>query len=314
MALAALLGWYMMAVPGTSHRGPLTPLSSEDAGLAAALKDHLTVIGAAEHNTRTPARLEAVAAYLEAQLHGQGHAVRVYPYDCGDGIVRNLEVVLAGREVGTIVIGAHYDSAIGASGANDNGSGVAALLELARRFKGWGPRRTLRLAFFVNEEAPYFRSAGMGSRIYADTLLARGETVVAMFSLETIGYYADAPRSQLYPFPLGLFYPDRGDFLAFVANLASRRLLHQTIAAFRTQARFPSEGVAAPVFVPGVDWSDQWSFWRHGVPAVMLTDTALYRYPYYHLPEDTPDKVDYARLARVVAGLERTFRALDERI
>ena len=144
--------------------------------------------------------------------------------------------------------------------------------------------------------------------------VAAGEPVRAMFSLETIGYYSDRPRSQRYPFPLGLFYPDRGDFLAFVANLPSRALLHATIAAFREQARFPSEGVAAPAIIPGVDWSDQWSFWRHGVPALMLTDTAPYRYPHYHQASDTPDKVDYERLARVVTGLERMFRALDERL
>jgi Zn-dependent M28 family amino/carboxypeptidase len=135
-----------------------------------------------------------------------------------------------------------------------------------------------------------------------------------MFSLETIGYYSTRQGSQRYPFPLGFFYPDRGEFLAFVANLSSRSLLHEAIAAFRAEAHFPSEGVAAPAFVPGVDWSDQWSFWRHGIPALMLTDTAPYRYPHYHLPSDTPDKVDYERLARVVAGLERMFRALDARL
>jgi hypothetical protein len=135
-----------------------------------------------------------------------------------------------------------------------------------------------------------------------------------MFSLETIGYYSERPGSQRYPFPLNLFYPERGDFVAFVANLASRTLLHETIAAFRAAARFPSQGVAAPAFVPGIDWSDQWSFWRHGIPALMITDTAPYRYPHYHLRSDTPDKVDYERLAVVVAGLERMFRALDERL
>jgi hypothetical protein len=135
-----------------------------------------------------------------------------------------------------------------------------------------------------------------------------------MFSLETIGYYSERPGSQRYPFPLGFFYPDRGDFIAFVANLASRRLLHEALAAFRAEARFPSEGVAAPAFIPGVDWSDQWSFWRHGLPALMITDTAPYRYPHYHLPSDTPDKVDYARLARLVEGLERMFRALEARL
>ena len=148
--------------------------------------------------------------------------------------------------------------------------------------------------------------------MYADSSCARGGRVAAMFSLETIGYYSGA-REASATVRLTV-YPERGDFLAFVANLASRALLHDAIAAFRAAARFPSEGVAAPAFVPGIDWSDQWSFWRHGIPALMITDTAPYRYPHYHLRSDTPDKVDYERLAVVVAGLERMFRALDERL
>jgi len=313
-AAIAVLLWYMIAVPGESFHGPLAPLTADESVLRDRLKKHVTAVASAEHNTRTPERLEAAARYVEAELRALGYAVRAQAFDSGEGMVRNLEATIAGRGAVSLVIGAHYDSVMGATGANDNGSGVAALLELARLLQGWQPRHTLRLAFFVNEEPPWFQSKAMGSRVYADELLARGETVAAMFSLETIGYYSERPGSQHYPFPLGFFYPDRGDFLAFVANLASRPLLHQAIAAFRAEARFPSEGVAAPALIPGVDWSDQWSFWRHGIPALMLTDTAPYRYPHYHLPSDTPDKVDYDRLARVVAGLERTFRALDERI
>ena len=313
-AAIVALCWYMIVVPGDSYRGELTPLTAEETALRDRLQKHVGAVASAEHNTRTPERLEAAARYIEAELTVLGYAVRRQAFDSGEGMVRNLEATLGGRQAGSIVIGAHYDSVPGAPGANDNGSGVAALLELARLFRGWQPKHALRLAFFVNEEPPYFQSKAMGSRVYADELLARGERVAAMFSLETIGYYAGRPGTQRFPFPLGFFYPDRGDFLAFVANLASRSLLHEAIASFRAQTRFPSEGVAAPAFIPGVDWSDQWSFWRHGIPALMLTDTAPFRYPHYHLPSDTPDKVDYERLARVVAGLERMFRALDARL
>lgn len=313
VAIAAL-GWYMVAVPGESFRGELAPLTADESALRDRLKKHVAAVASAEHNTRTPERLEAAARYIESELRALGYAVRAQAFDSGDGMVRNLEATIPGRESVSLVIGAHYDSVMGATGANDNGSGVAALLEMARLLRGWQPRHAHRLAFFVNEEPPYFQTQAMGSRVYADELLARGERVAAMFSLETIGYYSERPRSQHYPFPLGFFYPDHGDFLAFVANLASRSLLHEAIRTFRAEARFPSEGVAAPALIPGVDWSDQWSFWRHGIPALMLTDTAPYRYPHYHLPSDTPDKVDYDRLARVVAGLERMFRVLDERL
>ena len=152
----------------------------------------------------------------------------------------------------------------------------------------------------------------MGSLVYAHECRRRGEKIVAMLSLETIGYYSDRPGSQHYPFPLSFFYPSTGHFLAFVSNLGSRGLLHQAIASFRRHAAFPSEGVASPAFIPGVDWSDHWSFWQEGYPALMVTDTAPYRYPHYHTAEDTPDKVDYERLARVVTGLYHMVRELTD--
>ena len=302
-AACAVLGWYMIVVPGESFRGGFAPLEAKEIALRTALKRHVETIASTEHNAVTPALYEQAAAYIEQSLTRAGYSVRSQSFSWGGGVARNLEVVIAGAKRDAIVIGAHYDSMDGSPGANDNGSGVAAALELALAFRGWRPKHSIRIAFFANEEPPYFHSEAMGSKVYADELAAAGEPVRAMFSLETIGYYSDKPGSQRYPFPLGLFYPDRGDFLAFVANLASRPLLHAAIAAFREQARFPSEGVAAPAFIPGVDWSDHWSFWQQGYPALMVTDTALYRYPWYHSVQDTPDKIDYERLARVVTGL-----------
>lgn len=310
-AIVAALLWYMVSVPGESWRGPLPGAGAEEAALAERLQAHVTRLAAGERNTRAPEHLEAAARHIEQALGAAGYAVHSQRYDSGEGVVRNLEAIRAGRKARSIVLGAHYDSVFGSPGANDNASGVAALLELARLLAAWQPRHTLRLVFFANEEPPWFGTAAMGSRVYADELAGRGEPIAAMFSLETIGYYCERPGCQRYPFPLGFFYPERGDFVAFVANLASRPLLHRALAAFRREARFPSEGVAAPALVPGVAWSDHWSFWRRGVPALMITDTALYRYPHYHLPSDTPDKVDYERLARLTAGLARMLRALD---
>jgi hypothetical protein len=312
VVLAALLR-HMVVVPGESWSGPLPPPDDELARLAERLRGHVQTIGAREHNVWKLAELEAVARYVERELASAGHAVRHEAFESAVAPVRNLVVEIAGgaRAGEIVVVGAHYDSVAGAPGANDNGSGVAAVLELARALRGWQPARTWRLVAFVNEEPPFFKSGEMGSEVHATGARRRGERIVAMYSLETIGWYADRPGSQRYPFPLGWFYPNRGDFVAFVANFASRPLLHRTIEAFRAEAQFPSEGVAAPAFIPGVDWSDHGSFWAVGYPAIMVTDTALYRYPHYHTARDTPDKVDYERLARVVRGLERTFRALD---
>ena len=311
-ALAALV-WYMVAMPGRSWSGALPALADEDRVLSSRLNEHVRTIATKEHNVWRLAELEAAATYIEDELRTLGLRVRREEYPSDLAPVRNLVAELAGgaRADEIVIVGAHYDSVAGAPGANDNGSGVAALLELARSLRDWRPALTWRFVAFVNEEPPFFKSAQMGSRVHAERASARGEKILAMFSLETIGFYADAPGSQKYPFPFRWFYPDRGDFLAFVANPASRALVHKTLDAFRAAAQFPSEGVAAPRWIPGVDWSDQWSFWREGYPGVMITDTAPFRYPHYHTPRDTPDKVDYGRLARVVRGLERTFRTLD---
>jgi hypothetical protein len=126
-----------------------------------------------------------------------------------------------------------------------------------------------------------------------------------MLSLETLGYYSDREGSQRYPFPFGLLYPSRADFVGFVSNIGSRSLLRRCVGSFRRTTAFPSEGLAAPAWIPGVSWSDHSSFWEQGYPAIMVTDTALYRYPAYHTAADTPDRVDFDRLARVVAGLAR---------
>jgi hypothetical protein len=153
----------------------------------------------------------------------------------------------------------------------------------------------------------------MGSFIYAGRCKKRGDKIAAMISLETIGYFSDAPHSQTYPSPgLGLFYPKVGNFIGFVSNLPSRSLLRRVVALFREHAKIPSEGAALPAFIPGVSWSDQWSFWRYGYPGIMVTDTAPFRYPYYHSSNDTPDKLDYDRFTLVVNGMAKVIEDLDK--
>jgi Zn-dependent M28 family amino/carboxypeptidase len=311
-AATAWLLWYMVKVPGVSYAGPLKPLSDDEKLIAGNLRGHVEAIASREHNVFRSAELEASARYVEKAFARLGYAVAAQRFQSGQVEVRNIEVEVSGgtRASEIVLVGAHYDSVAGAVGANDNGSGVAAMLELARLLKEANPARTLRFVAFVNEESPFYRSDAMGSRHYARRSKERGEDIIAMFSLETIGYYSDQPGSQRYPFPLGLFYPASGNFVAFVSNLGSRALLHEALTSFRRHAGIPSEGVAAPALIPGVDWSDHWSFWQAGWPALMVTDTALYRYPYYHTMQDTPDKVDYERLARAVAGLHGMLRDL----
>jgi Zn-dependent M28 family amino/carboxypeptidase len=265
-----------------------------------------------ERHLGRPAALAQAADYIEEQFAGLKYAPLSQKFAVLSTDVRNIEATRESRGNDIVVIGAHYDSVSGSPGANDNASGVAALLELAHLLALETSGRTYRFVAFVNEEPPYFMSEFMGSVVYARHCRARGDKIAGMFSLETIGYYSEERRSQHYPGPplFRLLYPDTGNFIGFVANIASRRLLRDAGRAFRSTTRFPSEGAAAPEDIPGVGWSDHWSFWQEGYPAVMITDMAPYRYPHYHQPTDTPDKLSYDALARVVVGLSRMFRSL----
>jgi Zn-dependent M28 family amino/carboxypeptidase len=307
---------YLTGVPGRSHRGALPPLTAEEATLAATLKAHIARIAAREHNVTHYDELEKVARYIEAALESYGYAVGIQTFVVAGRTVRNIDAVIEAEAAASapevIVIGAHYDSAPGTPGANDNGSGAAAVIELARLLRDLDGKtgKRIRLVLFVNEEPPYFRTDDMGSLRYAKSFAAAGERVAAMYSLETIGFYSSEPGSQHYPAPFGLMFPDRGDFVAFVGLLGARPLLQRTIRSFRSHTAFPSIGGVAPDIVPGIGWSDHWAFAEQGFPALMVTDTAPFRYPHYHRPSDTPDKVDAESLARVVKGIERVVRDL----
>ena len=307
---------WMTAVPGESFRGPLPAMTPTEQTLSARLRDHVVAVASVPHNIGHPEALEHTAHHIEASLSGMGYGVRRQWFRVDGHDVRNIEVVIepGAADAPTLVIGAHYDSAYDAPGANDNGTGVAGLIELARMLgdlRGKAAMR-LRLVFFVNEEPPYFQTAHMGSLVYATLLKRTGEKVRGMFALETIGFYTDRPHSQHYPFPLDMLYPDKGNFIAFAGMTSSRGLVRKTVGAFRAAAPFPSVGGSAPGFLQGIDWSDHWSFAQVGIPALMITDTALFRYRFYHTTGDTPDKVDYDRLARVVTGLEHVIRGWRE--
>src|SRR5215212_6509600 len=306
---------WMTAVPGRSHAGPLPPLKPEQVELAARLRNHVQAIASRPHNIGHPQELERAALHIESALAGMGYQVHRQPFRADGQEVRNIEVVIepaaAVANAKTLVVGAHYDSYFHAPGANDNGTGVAGVLELARLLSDLRGRSALRirLVLFVNEEPPYFKTEYMGSLVYARRLKESGEAVLGMFALETLGFYSDVEHSQRYPPPLGMLYPTTGNFVAFVGLISSRSLVRETVALFRASAAFPSVGGTAPGFIPGIDWSDHWSFEQVGIPALMITDTAPFRYPHYHTAADSPDKVDYDRLARVVSGLERVIRS-----
>jgi Zn-dependent M28 family amino/carboxypeptidase len=313
--LAILAGCrFMTGMPGSSWSGPLPPLTDREQLIHDNLQRHVEQLAGriGERNVWRPEAMTAAAGYIRKILEDAGYAVSVQPFTSHGLTVNNLEVVLPGHNAADeiIVVGAHYDSVAGSPGANDNASGVAALLELARLLAGTALPHSVRFVAFANEEAPFFYGDEMGSNLYAARARAQGERIEAMLSLETIGYYTDQPASQRYPFPFSYFYPDTGNFIGFVGDLSNWRLVRRAIGAFRASTAFPSEGVAAPRWTKGVHWSDHWSFWQAGYPAIMITDTAPYRYPHYHAATDTPEKLDYTGLARVTGGLVDVIAAL----
>jgi len=282
--------------------------------LSARLRRHVEWLagGIGERNVWRPGALAAAAAYIRGEFEALGFEVGAQRYRAAEIDCDNLEVVLPGSAARSEIVlaGAHYDTVQGSPGADDNASGVAALLEIARALRGRRLARTVKLVAFVNEEPPFFYWGEMGSGVYARAARRRGDDIRVMLSLEMLGCYDDAPGSQGYPPLLKWFYPQRGDFIAFVSNLASRRALREVVTAFRAHSDFPAESLAAPALVPGVSWSDQVSFWRAGYPAVMVTDTAFYRNPHYHCASDTPERLRYPEMARVVEGLAATVAAL----
>ena len=302
----------MIRMPGKNVAQAM-PLTPEEIRLRQELRTDVQKLAAdiGERNLERYSSLAEAAAFIERSFVSAGMQAQRDNFEVRGQICSNIQAEVPGASNEIVLVGAHYDSVAGAAGANDNASGVAGMLTLARRFAAERRSKTIRFVAFVNEEPPYFQTRDMGSLVYAGRCKTRGDRITAMISLETIGYFSDQPHSQVYPSPgLGAFYPKTANFIAFVSSFSSRRLLRQALTSFRATGKLPSEGAAVPSFIPGVGWSDHWSFWQHGYPAIMVTDTALFRYPYYHLGTDTPDKLDYDRFTLVVSGIEAVVRNL----
>jgi Zn-dependent M28 family amino/carboxypeptidase len=286
--------------------------SGED--LAQRLQGHVEMLAGTigERIVYKPTALAAARDYIEATWRAQGYQVSAQEYQAEGVTCANLEVSRAGagRPGGILLLGAHYDSVRDCPGANDNGSGVAALLEIARFLTEINPALTVRLVAFVNEEPPFFMTRRQGSAVYAKAARARGDDIRLMASLETMGYYSDVPGSQRYPPLFRYFYPDRGNFLGLVSDLRSRGVMRHVAEVFRACSDFPLQHTATFRWIPGIAWSDHLPFWRQGYRALMVTDTAFHRYRYYHTAQDTADKLAYPAFGQATLALCHCFVAL----
>jgi hypothetical protein len=307
---------YATTMPGRSHSGALPPASPLTQSAAVELKGHVDALSAGigerrigEGDSLARARAYVVSELQKISAAGKG-VLSLEQLDGSGSNAVNVVFDLPGQTRDIVLIGAHYDSAPGAPGANDNASGVAVGLYLAKTLDRERYRSSVRFVFFANEEPPYFQNPGMGALWHARGCAQRREPILAMLALESLGYYSDEPESQRYPWPVGLFYPDRGTFVGFVGNLGSRWLVREAIGLFRANAKFPSEGAVLPGWVPGVGWSDHWAFWQFGYPAIMVTDTAVYRDPNYHQSSDVSSNLSYDPMARVTLGLQNVIASL----
>ena len=329
LGLSSILscGCASLKMPGESYTGSLPPLNKQQISMKGELKNHVYQLSEeiGERNLTNYEGLEKTVDYITGKLKTYGYDINIQEYTVPAGKLRRhwkscnydrhkyknivAELKGTGKSDEIIVIGSHYDSVpiAGCKAANDNASGVAAVLELAKYFSNNPQSRTIRFVAFTNEEPPFFWTKYMGSYVYAKECKNRNEKICAMLTPETIGCYSDKKGSQRYPFPLNLIYPSQGNFIAFVSNSKSTGLTRQCVETFRDKVKFPSIGACLPMIVPRIGSSDHWSFWMMGYPALMITDTAPYRYRHYHTTSDNLENMDFDKMTRVVDGLKHVI-------
>jgi Zn-dependent M28 family amino/carboxypeptidase len=298
-ALAA--GCALVTQPGVKA-APSSPPRAD----AAALERHVRKLAVDLHprSVDDDANLQAAADYVAARFRDTGASVDVQTYPVDGKPYRNVIARFGPSDGPPIVVGAHYDSCDDTPGADDNASGVAGLLELARLLSAHPPAGPVELVAYPLEEPPHFRTAAMGSMQHAAALRTAKRDLRFMLSLEMIGYFTDAPASQRFPSrTIGKMYPDRGNFVAVVGRFGDFGLMRRVKARMKGATDLPVESFNAPRGVAGVDFSDHASYWNHGFPALMITDTAFMRNSNYHQLTDTPETLDYARMAKVVEAV-----------
>lgn len=309
LLLVLIATWFWVTQPLLSRATPNSQRIVDPARLEAHVRKLSIEMGPRDEGH--PENLDHVAAYIKNEFSQTGAFVSEQVYRVNARSYRNVIAHFGPETEERIIVGAHYDTAGPLPGADDNASGVAGLIELARLLKPHELKVRVELVAFSTEEPPYFGTTGMGSYVHADSLRQQNVRVRAMFSLEMIGYFSDAPNSQ--HFPIGLLsalYPSTGNYIAVVGRLSDASLVRRTKAAMSNAAPLPVYSINAPQFVTGVDFSDQRNYWHAGYNAVMITDTAFYRNRNYHAEQDTAEKLDYKRMAMVVEGVYATVSEL----
>lgn len=308
-----IFGWSLMVwMPGKSYQQALPTLSQSEIKLQDRLKRDLETLTVkiGSRNTDNYQNLIAAQAFLNRELTQAGYKVRSQEYTIDGKTFSNLEVEIPGSSLADqiLVIGGHYDSGLTTLDPNEQATGAAAVLALAREFVGTKPLRTLRFVEFTNGESPYSQTQQMGSLVYAQAAKQRSDKIVGMFSLDRLGYFTTTANTQQYPLPLNFLYPNQGNFIGLMSDIDSRELLRNTLRSFRAQAKFPSEGIALPSAIQGDRSSDSWAFWQEGYQALTITDPGYFRDPVDLTKHEQIDKIDVERLSRVTYELSKVIR------
>lgn len=299
VAVASVYGWVSLSQPFVADVKIATAQAASAQRLEADVRK-LSVDFAGRNHANATA-LEGAATYVESRLAAAGHTVHRQEFDARGRASRNLVVRLGPETSDVIVIGAHYDVFGDLPGADDNASGVAGVLELARLLKDAKLERRVELVAYANEEPPFFRTPFMGSVIHAKSLKVAGKKVSLMLSLECIGYFSDEADSQAHPMRLlEVIYPTIGNFIALVGFYEDGAVSRRVKAVMKSATSLPVHSINAPGFVVGVDFSDHLSYASEGFVGMMVTDTAFLRNKAYHTRKDTADRLDYRRMGQVV--------------
>lgn len=313
--------FWAKSMPGSSFSGNTPSLTESQSLLSKKYENQILYLAKSPRNIKYKDHFNDVQKFILDEFKAENIKVNIQQYTLNNTDFSNFEVTipnekdirLDNKEV--IIIGAHYDTFLDSPGADDNGTGVVILMELAKRFakKFDSNKYVLKFVLFTNEEPPYFNTKDMGSAIYAFKAKEANININGMYSLEMLGFYSSEEDSQDYPFYLKPFFPEKGNFVAFVSNVHSRDLTKNSINAFRQEAKIPSEGVTAPEnYVSGIDFSDNKPFYWFGYKALMITDTAFFRNHNYHKHTDQNNTLNYSKMAQVTDYLELMFRKLYE--
>ncbi|MEW5693701.1 MAG: M28 family peptidase [Candidatus Hydrogenedentota bacterium] len=278
--------------------------------LSRLLKSHVITLShqIGDRNVFSIDALNQSADYITKTFNSIGYKTEFQYYTCRGAKIKNIIATKIGVSNPSfiIIVGAHYDTCFNV-GADDNASAVAALLELSRFMFNKKTDKTLKFIAFVNEEPPFFKSDNMGSMVYAKKAKEKNEDIKAAIILEMLGFYNEKPFSQRYPPLFGFFFPSKANFIAAIGNFKSQWLVKMVVKSFKKATSFPIEYLTTFSFVPGVDFSDNWSFWKMGYPAIMITDTAFYRNPHYHTNSDTYETLNYEYMAEIVKGIAESL-------